>query len=259
LVCSSRPILPKSQIHGILLTPPITDDSCQVIFDLPFCSDVAYAVPSNSSLKTDNAKIIKLYDDLAAEYYRNFTNSLAQIACDTTGTARYSLARDCNDCKNDYKTWLCSVIMPRCEDFSADGPGLQARALGLPFPNGSFAFEANQTQSFNETVRDRWGYSKSRNPIIDTEIKPGPYKELLPCEDLCFDIVRSCPAMLGFSCPNDPARSLTYGKRSGNKLTCNFPGAAVSLNVDRNGAVGRGQRIGMVGAVSLLVAWFLWL
>jgi calcium channel MID1 len=69
--------------------------------------------------------------------------------------------------------------------------------------------------------------------MIDTDIKPGPYKELLPCEDLCFDIVRSCPAKLEFACPNMPARALQYGKRDpdGNVLKCSFPGAVVKLNV----------------------------
>lgn len=86
---------------------------------------------------------------------------------------------------------------------------------------------------FNETQRERFGYSKSRNPMIDEDIKPGPYKEMLPCEDLCFDIVRSCPATLGFACPDYPARALQYGTRdpAGNTLTCSFPGAVVKLNV----------------------------
>lgn len=69
--------------------------------------------------------------------------------------------------------------------------------------------------------------------MIDEEIQPGPYKEMLPCEDLCFDLVRSCPAQLSFACPDPPARDLSYGKRDpdGDVLTCSFPGAVVKLNV----------------------------
>jgi len=111
---------------------------------------------------------------------------------------------------------------------------------------------------FNASMRDRFGYSKSRNPMIDEDIKPGPYKEMLPCEDLCFDIVRSCPAQLSFSCPNTPTRGLQYGKRDldGDVLTCSFPGAVVKLNV-QSGASLFSAHLGSVALVaSTLLAMF---
>lgn len=37
--------------------------------------------------------------------------------------------------------------------------------------------------------------------MIDQIIKPGPYKELLPCQELCFDLVQACPTALQFNCP----------------------------------------------------------
>jgi calcium channel MID1 len=224
-----------------------------VIFDLPFCSDIAYAVPSSRLFQTNTTALVEKYDSLAAEYYKNFTNSLEQVACDTTGTAQYSLARTCEDCRVDYKTWLCSVLMPRCEDFSATDPWLQPRNIRVPFANGSLAFSSNTSTEFNSTIRDRFAFSQSRNPMIDTVIKPGPYKELLPCEDLCFDIVKSCPAVLGFSCPNEPARKLTYGKKTEGALTCNFPGAVVDLNVARSGAAGRLTEVVLVVVVAVVV------
>ncbi|KAF2711178.1 hypothetical protein K504DRAFT_376168 [Pleomassaria siparia CBS 279.74] len=212
------------------------DDSCQVIFDLPFCTDVAYAVPSSAKYKNDLAGLISLYDDPARAYWTNFTNSLDQVACNTTGDAQYSLARNCDDCRHDYKTWLCSVLMPRCESFNATDDFLQERNIGAPFPNGTFAYGGNMTREFNMTRRDRLAYNQSRNPMIDTLIQPGPYKELLPCDYLCFDIVRSCPAQLGFSCPNEPAMRLTYGRKDDDRLTCSFPGAVRSLNLMQGGA-----------------------
>lgn len=32
-------------------------------------------------------------------------------------------------------------------------------------------------------------------------VAPGPYKELLPCQGLCYDLVQSCPASMMFVCP----------------------------------------------------------
>jgi calcium channel MID1 len=232
-----------------------SDDSCQVIFDLDFCDSVAYAVPSNSGYKTKDLELKSLYDDQAKEYYKNFTNSLAQVACDTTGEAQYSLARTCKDCERDYKNWLCSVLIPRCEDWSAPGDWLQARNVNARFPDGSLTFDGNITEEMNSTIRNRLGYNSTRNPGIDKVTPDGPYKEMKPCEDLCFDIVRSCPAALGFACPNNPARGLTYGKRDPTEmeLKCNFPGAVVKLNVQGASSV-LGAPIWVATVIAVLAA-----
>lgn len=196
-----------------------------MLFDLDFCDTVAYAVPSSPDFKFNDDALKQLYDNKAKEYYQNFTNSLAQVACDAEPDARYSLARNCTDCERDYKNWLCSVLIPRCEDWSAPDTFLQERNVNAPFANGT-------SLTLNETKHNRFAYNQSRSPLIDDKIKPGPYKEMLPCVDLCFDIVRSCPANLNFACPNSPARELTYGTREPDQtsLTCNFPGAVVRLN-----------------------------
>ncbi|ORY10586.1 stretch-activated Ca2+-permeable channel component-domain-containing protein [Clohesyomyces aquaticus] len=217
-------------------TTKTADSSCQVIFNLKFCTEVAYAVPSSPTFQNNSTGLAALYDDRAAAYFTNFSNSLAQIACDTTGTAQYSLAKTCANCSHDYKEWLCSVLMPRCKDFSDPDPWLIDRNVGTPFPNGTFPYQGNLSNE-NEAKRRRLAYNQSRNPMIDDDIKPGPYKELLPCEDLCFDIVRSCPAALGFSCPEGRMGEMSYGRRlgDGRNLTCNFPGAVVDLNMFRGG------------------------
>jgi calcium channel MID1 len=195
-------------------------------------------VPSNSSFAGKDAELRALYDKVTLDYYKNFTNSLAQVACDTAGEAQYSLARTCQNCADDYKNWLCSVLIPRCEDWSAPGAWLQERNVNMPFADGSLTFGGNVSSEMNETRRMRLGYNSTRNPGIDPVVPNRPYKEMMPCEDLCFDIVRSCPPQLQFSCPNSPARELTYGKRDPGEveLRCNFPGAVVKLNVQ--GVVG---------------------
>lgn len=114
---------------------------------------------------------------------------------------------------------------------------------------------------FNDTIRGKFAYNQSRNNEIDNVIKPGPYKELLPCEDLCFDIVRSCPAQMGFACPNEPMRELSYGKRdpTGRDLKCNFPGAVVDLNQDRSAAGRVGARAGFALFITLFAVVWSWL
>lgn len=120
-------------------------------------------------------------------------------------------------------------------------------------------YNGNVSEAIKEEKRERLAYSKSRNPMIDTKIRPGPYREMKPCVDLCFDIVRSCPAQLGFSCPNSPARELTYGQRDPTEevLKCNFPGAVVKLNV-KGTASAVTQRLALPIAVMVLVVLLNW-
>ncbi|KAF2878352.1 calcium channel subunit Mid1 [Massariosphaeria phaeospora] len=255
VIPNSTTVRAGGQVYNQFQWTTKADDSCQIVFGLDFCSDIAYAVPSNPTFKNNITGLAKLYDDQARAYYTNFNNSINQVACDTTGTAQYSLARTCNDCRVDYRTWLCSVLMPRCKDWSSTDAGLQERNVNAVFPNGT------SPAAFNETHRNQFAYSKSRNPMIDDQIKPGPYKELLPCEDLCFDIVRSCPPQLGFSCPNSPAKESSYGKRvpGSRMLTCNFPGAVINLDTFLGDAARLRGQSGVLALVAGVVGLVLWI
>ena len=217
--------LPKTHTHE-----PLAEDSCALIFDLPFCSEVAYAVPSNPAFNMTS--LASLYDDYASTYWTAFNYSLQQIQCNATNSAQYSLARNCDDCAASYKTWLCAVTIPRCEDFGSDLPYLMPRNTAQNFLNGtSYASIAGENSSLLRSVAT----NSSRNPMIDTDIKPGPYKEVLPCKDLCWDIVQSCPAALGFSCPL-PGKGLdmSYGSRSDDgDVTCSYLGEVYYLSAAR--------------------------
>jgi calcium channel MID1 len=205
-----------------VLIRTIVDSNCAVIFNLSFCSEVAYAVPANPSI--DVKQLMDIYDDNAAQMYKNFSNSLQQIACNTSSTSKYSLASGCDQCAAAYKQWLCAVTVPRCTDYANDYSFLRARNTGQAFLNGSFLDSSDPW--FNLTMTN-----SSRNPMIDTEIKPGPYKEVLPCEDLCYDLVQKCPAALGFGCPEGEWLSSSYGIRSPDgDITCSYLGAAYFLN-----------------------------
>lgn len=201
--------------------------------------------------------------------YQNFNYSLQQIPCNTTSSAQYSLAKNCDDCAHAYKQWLCAVTMPRCEDYSSDLPWLQPRNMAQKFLNASSQVYTpdmivsnlsaaytpmpdapSGSEAFTQSYGSVFASNSSRNPlIIDENIMPGPYKEVLPCADLCYSLVQSCPASFGFGCPV-PGRGLEvdYGQRSDTNLTCSYLGAVYYLN-----AAGT---VGGDGLAAMLVAGF---
>ncbi|KIH94283.1 calcium channel MID1 [Sporothrix brasiliensis 5110] len=202
--------------------------NCEVIFDLPFCNETAYAVPSNPTRFTNSSQLAAVYDQYASDMFAIFKNVLAQIPCEAPDTQRYSLARTCADCEAAYKNWLCSVAIPRCSDISDNSTWLQPRAISQPNPiTGEFLAPDLAAQYPNTTA-----FNSSRNPFIDDTIAPGPYKEVMPCDDLCYNLVQSCPSNIGFSCPLPGyiGFNTSYGRRSeadqDGFVTCNYPGSA---------------------------------
>ena len=81
--------------------------------------------------------------------------------------------------------------------------------------------------AFNATANlSKLYHNSSRNPMIDYDIQPGPYKEMLPCKDICYDLVRSCPAALQFACPLE-GHGLNYSYGSPSQ-GCNSPWTSIS-------------------------------
>ncbi|MCJ1466899.1 stretch-activated cation channel mid1 [Pseudocyphellaria aurata] len=201
-----------------------SNSNCAVIYNLSFCTDTAYAVPYNPSPSSGPilSELASFYDNHTQLLYENFTWSLQQIPCNTTSSAQYSLARNCNDCKLAYKSWLCAVTIPRCQDFSASDEWLRPRSVSQPFWNGTTPAGVDMNDlAFTPENKTRRVMNSSRNPLIDQKIQPGPWKEVLPCEDLCYDLVRSCPAALQFGCPTGKWLEYSYGIRG--KGVCNDP------------------------------------
>lgn len=209
------------------------DGNCAVVYDLSFCTQVAYAVPGNPNNFPNATSLAAFYDNATLAQYQFFEKVLAQIPCETTSSAQYSLARNCDDCATAYKEWVCSVSIPRCTDWSSTLPWLQNRNMIQPFPNGTSLDPATTSAAAKAAY-----LSSSRNPNIDATVRPGPYKEILPCNDLCYNIVQSCPASMGFTCPRPGhiAFNQSYGlmpdgtPEQKNQITCNFPGAAFDLS-----------------------------
>ena len=233
------------------------DSNCAVIYNLTFCQEVQYAVPANPS-KYNFSALRDLYDSQAAALFQNFSYSLQQVPCNTTPSAQYSLAAGCDNCTEAYKTWLCTVSIPKCADFVI-GPNTTSSVGTISnnsAPDNSSSYLSDLTttpQDFsylmprnvaqaplanssippiqNSTQLSWLATNSSRmNSTIAGQIQPGPYMEVLPCEDLCYDIVRMCPATLGFSCPKPGSMLMraSYGVRGtgeGGEQTCSAPGA----------------------------------
>ncbi|ORX58814.1 hypothetical protein DM01DRAFT_1333437 [Hesseltinella vesiculosa] len=167
-----------------------SDPRCRLIYQLPFCNNVAYSVLANASLDIWNVTLS--YDTNANTLYEPFASAISQFNCHST---QYSLVRNCSDCERDYKRWLCSVAIPRCTDPPADS----SEVATYPYPAG--------------TARSSW---------IQTTYAPNGYTEFLPCIDLCYQVVQSCPPFLQFNCPTDDLAALQYGYwLPGHSPTCN--------------------------------------
>ncbi|KAI2643673.1 stretch-activated Ca2+-permeable channel component-domain-containing protein [Xylaria nigripes] len=200
--------------------------ACTLITNLTVCTETRYAVPGNATNFPNATALAAFYDDYTRAMWDSFDKVLQQTPCEAPSTQRYSLVRNCDDCKQAYKRWLCSVAIPRCEDFSSpEHPSLQMRNINAPFPDGSLVSEG-----IREYYGKRLAFNSSRNPAIDTMIQPGPYKEVLPCDFLCNELVQSCPASMGFSCPLPSSKygfETSYAiPNASSELSCNYPGSA---------------------------------
>lgn len=212
-----------------------SSSNCALMYNLTFCSEVAYAVPSNPNKfppATGLQNLGDVYDNYAQSMYQYFNYSLQQIPCNTHSSAQYSLARNCTDCARAYKSWLCATTIPRCEDWDNDAPYLAPRNVAQSFVNGTSPPWISDQSLPQNALLSQVVANRSRNSIIDSLIQPGPYKEVLPCADLCYDLVQSCPAALQFGCPKGKWLNMSYGFRSADPgvLSCSFPGAAYYLS-----------------------------
>ncbi|PSR79201.1 stretch-activated Ca2+-permeable channel component-domain-containing protein [Coniella lustricola] len=232
--------------------------NCELIFNLTFCDQVAYAVPGNNIKFPTKDALGLFYDSYAESLYEGFNKSMTLIPCDAPNTQQFSLVRNCTTCRHAYKNWLCSVTIPRCEDFTSNSSFLQPRAMNATFPDGA-TLPADLLAPYTH-FNNQLSFLTSRNPLIDSTVKPGPYKEVLPCEELCYDLVQSCPSAMGFTCPRSwlTGFNTSYGTKTGSEdgsITCNYPGSFHFYSAaTRSVAVTWGLTSGMA-LMAFLAAW----
>ncbi len=197
--------LPKQQFNN-----------CQLVFNLPFCTETAYAAPANPDV-LNSSHLATIYDSLASQLFTNFSTTLQLHPCNTTFSAQYSLFRNCTTCLQAYKNWLCAVTIPRCADATDTLPFLFPRAVNT-----------------------------SRNPLIDQIIRPRAYKEIMPCRQLCWCVEQNCPITLGFQCPSPRSFAMRNSYVEDNEgKTCNAP--------QRQYLASRGSKLEMGGWVGVVV------
>lgn len=121
------------------------------------------------------------------------------------------------------------------------------RNINQNFINGTAVPVESEGLLLSEGNKTTNYYGYSRNSMIDNTIKPGPYKEVLPCKDLCYHLMQNCPAALQFACPEE-GRGLNYSyghySRGNTEWKCNWPGGKLVSRVEK-----RGFELGMMGLV----------
>lgn len=202
-----------SDVGGVLFNVEFfttkSTSACSLIFGLDFCKDNAYAVPSSRFTNNNKSQLAIEYDNIANALYANFSKALGLVACDAHLDARYSPIKTCEDCAKSYRDWICAVSIPRCSVESSD----------------------------YYIYRDK---NSNRNSYLDTFIKPvDNYYEILPCIDMCYSIVRDCPSVFGFACPDEDddsqllLQSYNVYKKVNGLETCNFIGNTSELTIHK--------------------------
>ncbi|KAF7317056.1 putative acetate kinase [Mycena chlorophos] len=156
----------------IFFTTKSSSFSCPLVSQLSYCPSIAYAMPlpppPNGLLAYDDSSLPPSISEPLISSLTNFTTSLTTFAC---GRDLYSPLVTCADCQRAYRTWLCTVSLPRCADEDTAPPNA--------------ALLRNQA-------------ADARNSAF-----PGGnnYTQLLPCLETCTAADRACPNFLGFRCP----------------------------------------------------------
>ncbi|WFD46418.1 stretch-activated cation channel mid1 [Malassezia furfur] len=214
--------------------------NCRLLYDVPFCPELAYSIPFNPSKSMSYA--LEVLNEMVSANYGNFSATLGTFPCDSDEFGRYSSVTTCNDCLRAYQSWLCAVAIPRCTDVvdtsqsaaSQNGTDLE----GLPMPANTNLYPY---------VVNRIGPNSSRQPFIDELFAPGDYGELLPCLSTCEMVTRSCPPLMNWMCPK---WTVTAERDYGTFADAGSDGLGAGLN---GGAGQHGLRYG--GAPSRYVAY----
>ncbi|POY70704.1 hypothetical protein BMF94_6287 [Rhodotorula taiwanensis] len=196
-----------------------SSSSCRLVYNMPACPSVAYAVPAPRSLGTD--RLLSFFNDTISPYLANFTRTLTTFPCDRQPEGLFSVVSTCSDCADAYRDYVCAVTMPRCVDATSGTPlnttvpqavisgdvlaswtlpaTYQTRLLrDEPFASRTPLFgPANLSNTFPFLFNASYPASEA-NLARET---PFPYVEVPPCLDVCYLVQARCPFFLGFVCP----------------------------------------------------------
>lgn len=175
-------------------------DNCRLVFDVPFCPNVAYSIPVNPSISTDRA--LSVIEEFVDPVYANFSLTIDTFPCGSPEFGMYSYVQTCDSCKRSYQNWLCAVAMPRCTDPLSD-PETQSRATqdGRELTGAPTGLNTELLPYIVNRNGNGTSALASRQPFIDQQLQPGLYGELLPCIYTCYFVSRTCPPLIQWTCP----------------------------------------------------------
>ncbi|TYZ62300.1 hypothetical protein PybrP1_009747 [[Pythium] brassicae (nom. inval.)] len=143
-----------------------TSPVCRLIpkNSLAFCSMVDYVAVVDAA-DANGAT----FDAKAKFYYENADVVLQRFGCH----ARYSLYK-CDDCRDAYKYWVCSIKFQKCGQGTSDDSDDKSAGAG---------------------------HASRICDVSDVACESGATGRHRTCLSLCEDVVRKCPYVLNFQCP----------------------------------------------------------
>jgi calcium channel MID1 len=187
--------------HQVFILYFLASFACSLVYSLPYCPTVSYAVPlpppPSPFTAYDSTLLPSTLTTPLLQYMTNFTTTLLSFAC---GRDLYSPLVTCADCQNAYRTWLCTISFTRCSEpspgspISSSIPAASATGLSASVQPGNagqqIPISALVPQPTSAVPRN------SNLPNMTTS-----YLSLLPCLEVCRAVDRACPSFLGFKCP----------------------------------------------------------
>ncbi|EJD00456.1 uncharacterized protein FOMMEDRAFT_142366 [Fomitiporia mediterranea MF3/22] len=175
--------------------------SCPLVHSLPYCPLVSYAValpPPQGQPGTEAYDATTLPNSISGpivSYMSNFTTSLLTFAC---GRDWYSSIVGCPDCQAAYRTWLCTVQLPRCSEFPSN-----TSTSNVAAPRNKRSFWRRDDSAQTTFVAPALVEQNATGPVRNTSLPTfsGNWTQLLPCLETCNAVERACPPFLNFKCP----------------------------------------------------------
>jgi calcium channel MID1 len=165
------------------------DFPCPLAYQLDLCPSIAYAAAINTNSDNPVTTLPDALHDTLVASLNAFSTSVSSTAC---GRDLYSPVSSCYDCFNEYREWLCRMIIPQCAD------------------------TGTSSSSSSDNIQPLTIQRTPSNPRTNFTSTPTyTYNELLPCLSICRRADRTCPAFLGFKCPQRTVNgNESYGFRS---------------------------------------------
>ncbi|KUF95390.1 hypothetical protein AM588_10005347 [Phytophthora nicotianae] len=127
------------------------------------------------------------FDSKAEFYYRNVDIVLQRFGCH----AKYSVY-GCDDCREAYKYWICSIKFQKCGSQTVT-TDRGATKLFYSTDMCDYSTTATATSTAASTTK-----STKTTASACVEGSSGRYRT---CLSICEDVVRKCPYVLNFQCP----------------------------------------------------------